>query len=329
MKNLYECCSNIEMYQDIKTDLLIKGDVVDPKLTIFIPTYKRDSTLEITIKSVVSQQTTQNFEIVIVNNNPDEGYTKTKELVEKIGDRRIYYYVNRQNIGACGNWNRGFELSRGTYVSMIHDDDLLGPYYVDSILAAIEKNPNVEMFGVGYHLFDSKNEPSFVKPDDLSFQIISRNSFFFESYLNIAGMTVKKDLWYKIGGFSEDFSPVPDTVFIYQALLKSRAINIRNELVGYRKEFNDSLSPVTMTNVIIMKEKIRRNIAQQEFVPRVWMKVFDKEYIYHYTLCANNYWELDINPELIMDRLGFEDVKISNIKMIIMRLLLKVARRLL
>ena len=66
MRDIYQYYNNFEKYKDVKSNLVINGMVTNPELSIFVPTYKRASTLEVTLKSVINQQTNVVYEIIIV-----------------------------------------------------------------------------------------------------------------------------------------------------------------------------------------------------------------------------------------------------------------------
>lgn len=324
MRDIYQHFDNFEKYRDVKSDLVIEGKVDNPMLTIFIPTYKRANTLETTIKSVITQKTDYAFEIVIINNDPEEGHSETEELIERINDDRIFYYVNRENIGLCGNWNRGIELSRCDYISMIHDDDILSPYFVENMIEAINEK-HAGIIGVNYYNFTSDNMPTFTKPSCIEYRNVSKKSFFFGTYINIAGMTVRKDLILSLGGYSEDYYPNEDTVLIYQALLRESVVNIEHPLAGYRKEINLSLSDGTMKNIILMMEATRRNIAKYEKFASIWLKKYDKEYLYQYIMGANNTWGLKLNYSDIFDAVGLQGERPSRFKLLLMKIELVIA----
>ena len=323
MRDIYTFYNSFEIYKDIKSDLVIEGRVDNPKITIFIPTYKRADTLEVTVKSALSQITDSEFEILIVNNDPEEGCQETKELLERIADKRIYYYENRDNIGLCGNWNRGIELSRSEYVSMIHDDDILSPYFVDAVLKAIE-DTHAGILGVDYFNFTSMNMPIFTSPTKLKYSYISKQSFFFGKYINIAGMTVRRDLVLALGGYSEEYYPNEDTILIYQAIIQDNVIKINHPLAGYRKEINLSLSDGTMRNIVLIMEKTRRNIAKQEEFAEKWMRKYDKEFLYQYILGANNSWGVDLNYKDIFEEVGMLGERPSKIKLLLMKIEMRI-----
>ena len=115
---------------DIKSKCLkkasIEGDIL---LSVFIPTYKRKDFLREAIDSAINQQDPGiNYEIVVVSNDPE---TDLSDIINDYSNiNNISFYANEENIQWVGNWNRGLLLSKGKYMTLLHDDDLLKPNYV-------------------------------------------------------------------------------------------------------------------------------------------------------------------------------------------------------
>lgn len=325
MRDLYTFNDNFRNYDHVKSDLIIEGSIENPEISIFVPTIGRPETLRTTIDSILLQKGNYNFEIIVVCNDPGEANGSTFELLKSYNDNRIYYYVNKENIGLCGNWNRGLELSRADYVVMVHDDDMLSPWFLQSMFRAIEENGYPDIIGVGYYNFDSTHMPEFTEPNDLQYREVTKRSFFFGRYINIAGMTVKKDTVYKIGGYSDEYYPNEDTNLIYQALIIGRVVNIEHKLAGYRQEVNLSLSENTMFLIITGIENTRRCIAEHEMFADKWMKIFDKEFLYQYVQNANLHWKLEVKYKDVFDHFEICDEP-GKVKLRIMRLLLKMER---
>lgn len=328
MRDLYHFHDNFSENRNVSSRCVIKGQVSEPELSIFIPTFRREDTLFETVKSAINQETNHIYEIIIVSNDPEQG-SYISEKLKSLNCSRIYYYINCQNIGLCGNWNRGIELARSDYVSMIHDDDILSPFFVDCMVRAIHDNNSPGIIGVNNHSFSSSFAlPAFCRPfSSLKYRSVTKRSFFYGQYICIAGMTVRRSLLFKIGGYSEAYYPNEDTNLIYQALLLDSVINIEFELAGYRKERNLSLSKGTMEKTIILLEETRRCIAKHELFAKRWMNAFDREYLYAYIEGANMYWNLNIDYKAIFAVYGMKLKKPSSFSLQIMGLLRRVLIR--
>lgn len=326
MRDIYQPINNFDTYQETGSKRIIASEVSDPHYTIFIPTYKRAATLKTTIESAVIQKCSKPFEIVIVNNDPEGTDGETKELIESFHDSRISYYVNDKNIGLCGNWNRGIELSCGEYISMIHDDDMLSPWFLQSVEQAIRENADPQIIGVSFINFDSAHMPEFIKPEELQYRKVTKESYFFGRYINIAGMTVKRDFVLRQGGYRDEYYPNEDSILIYQAVLSGNVINIEHALAGYRQEVNLSLSEHTMREIIRITEETRRMIAKHERFADRWMRRFDKEYLYSYIETANNHWKLRMDPKEVLRDNGFGNPKVNLMKVKLMNALLNLKK---
>ncbi len=92
------------------------------KFSIITPTYKRSEELSRCVTSVLNQNY-QDFEMIIVNDSPDdESY---KDFEKNISDNRIKYFKNEKNMGV--NYTRNFALDNlskdSDYIIFLDDDD--------------------------------------------------------------------------------------------------------------------------------------------------------------------------------------------------------------
>lgn len=112
------------------------------KFSIITPTHRRSELLQRAVNSVL-QQTYKDWEIIIVNDSPqDESYFS---FVASINDPRIRYYVNDRNRGV--NFSRNFALENlsadSRWVIFLDDDDFFAPdtlkYFSELILSHSEQ----------------------------------------------------------------------------------------------------------------------------------------------------------------------------------------------
>ena len=108
----------------------------EPRVSVIMPVYKRPEFFARALKSVLSQDYAEAYEIVVVDNN-ESGESPNQHVVEEAGSDKVLYYRNQENLGMYANWNRGIELARAPYVTFCHDDDLLLPGALRILMALV------------------------------------------------------------------------------------------------------------------------------------------------------------------------------------------------
>lgn len=88
-------------------------------VSVIIPLYNREATIEMAINSVL-EQTYKNLEIIVVD---DCSTDKSVEVVQRIKDERIRVIVCDKNGGACVARNIGIENSKGEIIAFQDSDD--------------------------------------------------------------------------------------------------------------------------------------------------------------------------------------------------------------
>lgn len=107
-----------------------------PEVSVIIPTFNRGTVIEESINSVLSQ-TYSDFEILVI----DDGSTdNTKEIVEKIGNKKIRFIQLGKNCGACYARNVGIENAKGKYIAFQDSDDIWYPNKLEKQLAFLQRN---------------------------------------------------------------------------------------------------------------------------------------------------------------------------------------------
>ena len=123
--------------------------------SIAIPAYK-GTYLSEAISSVLSQ-TINDLELIIVNDASPDNIT---EIVQSFDDSRIRYYINEKNIGGkdpVANWNRCLSYASGTFFSLLCDDDVYKPAFLETLYEMSLKYKKCNVFRSGVSVID-KNE---------------------------------------------------------------------------------------------------------------------------------------------------------------------------
>lgn len=110
----------------------------NPKISVIIPAYNHEKYIREAIYSVL-RQTVTDFELIIINDGSTDG---TEAVIQGIEDPRIRYF-SQENQGAHNTINRGIELARGEFVSILNSDDAYAPERFAAIFDEFEANGDI------------------------------------------------------------------------------------------------------------------------------------------------------------------------------------------
>lgn len=255
-------------------------------LTIAIPTFNRFDLLKEALKSVFEQSFPFAFEVLVIDNNPENKELATKEM-SIFSDKAMRYIVNSKNIGMFGNWNQCLLLSRGEYVMLLNDDDLLKPNF-SSVLTQFIKNNKINDGIIAFSdevLDQRKNElkretffwlrsarqvNSYLKKSmlpDVSY--IVKTDLFFKNYIHgTLAVVFNREMSIKLGGFNADAYPVADWEFwlrwttIYGPIQK-----VKSNVAYYRIRENESFNPETLAKFPPAVRRLREDAIASKRLP--------------------------------------------------------------
>lgn len=130
--------------------------MVKKLVTIAIPAYKTTFLAE-AIKSALSQTYT-NLEVIVVD---DKSPNDVKSVVDKFEDARLKYFRNETNLGAndpACNWNRCLKHAKGDFFSLLCDDDVYMPTFVEKMLELTHKFETCNVFRSRCVIVDSNGD---------------------------------------------------------------------------------------------------------------------------------------------------------------------------
>jgi glycosyltransferase involved in cell wall biosynthesis len=114
--------------------------MVQPQLSVIIPTHNRPHLLPLAVRSAL-HQTYSDLEVVVVDDASDPP-------VQLPDDPRVRIIRLDPGRGGAGARNAGTEAARGRYVTYLDDDDVLLPHMAAVSMAALESAPPGSPMGV-------------------------------------------------------------------------------------------------------------------------------------------------------------------------------------
>lgn len=115
------------------------------KLSIIMPAYNAERTIESSIKSVLSA-VSDSFELIIINDGSNDN---TEKIINSFADSRIRY-IKKQNSGVSDTRNYGIRAAIGEYITFIDSDDCYVHGAADRLIEYIEKY-SADFFGFGFY----------------------------------------------------------------------------------------------------------------------------------------------------------------------------------
>jgi hypothetical protein len=210
------------------------GDVV---VSVVVPAYNAERTLEETLRSAVAQ-TFSAIEIVVVDDGSEDG---TREIVAKLAaaDPRIRL-VGSANAGVASARNLGIRHARGRYVAPLDADDIWHPTKLEKQLAVIERDPAL---GFVYCFSDFIDADSRVIGRPEGYASTGRpllEHCFYNFVGNGSAMLMPRDLAIKLGGYAPALRDLGlegcEDYLLQLRSLRSRPVAcVPERLVGYRR----------------------------------------------------------------------------------------------
>lgn len=269
-----------------------------PKFTIAIPTYKRVNTLASSIESAIFQEGFNDYNIIVVDNNPERG-DETELFMKKYEDYpQIEYYKNAENVGMAGNWNKCALLSKADKFVLLHDDDVLSPYamYCFNVLLERIKDP-WSLIKPDVQPFYEDKAISFDKP--LGGLLRSLSLLDFSISCGVGAPTCilyNKSAYLSIGGCNRDDDFFPCIDYVNSLNLSSHFNAYRASkciLGGYRIGANASMSDVTMDKYFYNNYIINRQVMKKCGMPSIIIKLVLSSYFDYRVKLEKEYYNMD------------------------------------
>ncbi|HEX8303047.1 glycosyltransferase family 2 protein [Sphingomonas sp.] len=308
----------------------------DAEVTIAIPTFNRSHLVRESLASALAQRTSRRIETIVVDNqSAPEHRSAILAFLNETKPANVSVYVNAENIGMFGNWNRCLELAKTKWINLLNDDDLLKPQFVEQTLAALEKTgapavvADCEMFDqrVGQGRSGHKLTPVGIKQIVRRFlhggkrlwQVGPRHLFWGNLLGNTIGLMGDRALMLEQGGFLEADFPTADYAFYARWSVHRPLYRLDETLGALRIAENESSRLETQLGFIDKGHALRLALIEGGHVPASWRKylpllIADDIYV------ATHHWAISMDIEAVFAKYGMSATKSSWLRLRMLRL---------
>ena len=181
------------------------NNIVNPLISIVIPSYNHDKFIKKALDSVIDQ-TFQNWEAIVIDNHSTD---ETDRILDNYDDLRIIKLKINNNGIIAKSRNLGIEVARGEWIAFLDSDDWWRKDKLEICLNNIDDN--VDFIYHDLEIKDNKSNIIFKKKNlkgrelkkpilkDLLYGLIEEGNA-----IGNSSVVVRKNILFKIGGISEN-----------------------------------------------------------------------------------------------------------------------------
>lgn len=250
-----------------------------PLITFGVPAYKRPHLLRETLASLAAQTGGHDYEVVVCD---DGGLPSTAEVVAEFPADRFFFFPNERPLGGVGNWNRCLQRARGRWVTILHDDDTLYPWYLDLVTPRLRES----LSAVCTLVVQGATPPDLSRhPGQPEVRHYPPAYFLKSSFTPFAGVLFPRELGLQLGGFDESWGPLADYEFWYR-LATAGLVDVIRAIGGFYRvsagQWTDSQWPVMLRQMHLL----RRQVAREQLATHPRLGRWFARFFTYRTACA-------------------------------------------
>lgn len=228
--------------------------------SVIMATYKESiECLKQSIESIINQ-TYNDFEFIIILDNPDN-----KEHIAFINDyvckdERIKFYINDKNMGLTNTLNRGLKLAEGKYICRMDADDISELYRMEHQKKYLEENDFDLIGGISQMIDEDGNTIYSIKKVPTDFKKIKK-CIKYNQVISHPTWFGKKEVFDKLNGY-RNMPLCEDYDFTLRAILQGFKISNVNECVLKYRMTKDSISRSNLFEQYLFARYITRQYSE-------------------------------------------------------------------
>jgi len=211
-------------------------------ITIGLPFYNNEKTLEMAVKSVLLQ-TLKSWELILIDDgSKDESVVIANKMASM--DDRIRVISDGQNRGLVFRLNQIIDIAEADYIARMDADDIMLPERLEKQLEVFNSYPKVDVVATAAYTIDENDNPIGIR-DTEPIVLNNGKDVFKKSILIHPSILVKKE-WYKSNKYDKEFIRAEDFELWCRTFKYTNFFRITEPLLLYR-EGNVSVKNYTLS----------------------------------------------------------------------------------
>lgn len=214
-------------------------------VSIIIPTYNSETTIEQTLESCLGQSYS-NYEIIVVNDGSSD---KTDEIVNRFSDPRIRYFFI-ENHGLPYARNLGIKNSRGEFLQFLDADDTLFAEKLEKQVCFLQTHKDVDLVYCFTSYFREESPEIYFYTNDNVIEGRITRRLFKGNFLPVHAPIFRTcellfdenlshledwDFWLRYSILGKTFACIPEALCAVRVRKSSKSAKYRSMLEAYPK----------------------------------------------------------------------------------------------
>ena len=199
------------------------------KVTIGLPFFNSETTLDLSIKSVINQSN-KDWILVLIN---DGSTDSSNDIAEKYlnTNENIIYINDGKNLGLINRLNQIIDLTKTKYIARMDSDDIMMPDRIEKQLDIFERQPDTDVVSSSVYSINDNNDVIGVR--DYTIHDHSIESVFKKKFIAHPTVMAKTE-WYKLNKYC-NFKRAEDLELWIRSFNHTKHYRIKKPLLLYRE----------------------------------------------------------------------------------------------
>ncbi|WP_347160181.1 glycosyltransferase family 2 protein [Pontibacter chitinilyticus] len=284
----------------------VPAGVARPLWSVMIPVYNCSQYLAETLESVLQQALPlQDMQIEVVDDASTDA--DVAALVNRIGQGRITYFRQPQNVGSLCNFETCINRAKGQLVHLLHGDDKIRPGYYKKMAQLFAQYPEAGAAFCRFNTFDETGDiylPQPERPEDglLSDWLLRIGA---RQRIQYAAITVRREVYEKLGAFygmkyGEDWE-------MWVRIAKHYAVAYTPEVLADYRKHTSSISGQMFHTGQYLRDMMRAIALIQQHLPAAQQPIVRKKATNYYAnfgfKITKKLWKRTHNKKAVLENL--------------------------
>lgn len=210
----------------------------DIKISVVVPLYNKEKSIEETLQSVLAQTYTDYELIVVDDGSTDNSLKVVHSFVNSFTHSSVIKIIHKENGGVSSARNRGIKEAKGEYIALLDGDDLWEPTFLEEQVKLIHEFPQAAMWGVNTAFIKNGKCWKWEQGMGEGFRGYVEN-YFGTSHNDLfcsSSVVIRKKIFENVGYFDERISSSEDLDMWYRVILKYPVVFYDKVLVYYNQD---------------------------------------------------------------------------------------------